>query len=104
MNESEVNCGTSCESSAELANWDCFALTGEWVVVDGVLVRERGIQGGEKISIFLFGDLKSYAENKDSNPAVVLSRDLIHYLLDCLEVVDDLCLGAVNDELHVGDG
>ena len=79
-------------------------MTGEWVVVDGVLVRERGIQGVEKIIIMLLGDLESYAENKDSNPAVFLSRDLIHHLLDCLKVVDDLCLGAVDDEMHVRDG
>ena len=104
MNESDVDCGTSCETSADLDNWDCFALTGEWVVVDGVKDRRRGVQGSKKRTIKLLGNFKSYAEKKDSNPAVFLSRDLIHRLLDCLEVVDDLCLGAVDDELHVRDG
>ena len=104
MNENDVNCGTSCETSAELENWDCFALTGEWVVVDGVLVRERGVQVGQKIIIMVFGDIESYAEDEDSNSTVLRSRDLIHHLLDCLKVVDDLYLGAVYDELHVGDG
>ena len=56
INESDVHCGISCQIGAELENRDYFALTGEWVVMVGVLILERGIQGGEKFR-HLLGDL-----------------------------------------------
>ena len=44
------------------------------------------------------------AEDEDSNSAAFVSDDLLYLLVDCLEVVDDFCLGAIDDELNVGDG
>ena len=51
-----------------------------------------------------FIDSVTNAEDKYSNSAASLSYDLLYLLIDCLEVVDDLCFGAIDDELHVGDG
>ena len=56
------------------------------------------------ITIFQLIDSKPNTEDEDSNSALLISDDLLHHLADCLEVVVDLCLGAVDDELHVGDG
>ena len=49
-------------------------------------------------------DSKSNIEDKDPYSALFVLDDLFRLLADSLEVVVDLCLGAVDDELHVGDG
>ena len=72
--------------------------------MDGVLVGEGGIEGGEQVFILLVRDSKSNIEYEDSYSALFLQDDLLRLLADCLEVVDDLSLCAVDDELHVGDG
>ena len=43
-------------------------------------------------------------EDKEPDSADFVSDDLLYLLVDCLEIVDDLCLSIVNDELHVGYG
>ena len=73
--------------------------------MQGVHVGERGVEGGEQVGV-IFIPLRDGVTNtnyKDSYSAALLSDDLLYLLVDCLEVVDDLCLGAVNDELHVVD-
>ena len=79
--------------------------------MDGGLVGERGIEGGEQVGIICsrkdliqFINSVTNAEDKEPNSASFHSDDLFYLLVDCLEVVDHLYLGAVDDELHVGDG
>ena len=78
--------------------------------MEGGLVGERGVEGGEQVLMikshlaFKLVNSVTNTEDEDSNSAAFLSDDLLYLLVDCLEVVEDLCLGAVDDELHVGDG
>ena len=71
--------------------------------MEGALVGERGIEGGEQffmigiVIVIQFIYSVTNTEDEDSNSAAFLLDDLFYLLVDCLEVVDDLCLGAVDD-------
>ena len=76
----------------------------------GVLVVERRTKRREQVFIIKTDDIAnlsdspSYAEDEDSNSAAFFSSDRLYLFVDCLETVDDLCLGAIDYEFDFGDG
>ena len=59
IEESDIDCRISCDVSAELEYWDCFTFAGELVVVQGALVGERGVEGGEQVGFISLSDSES---------------------------------------------
>ena len=58
--------------------------------MEGVLVRERSIEGCEKLFIIQLSNSETNTEDEDSYSAAFILDDLLYLLVDCLEVVDDL--------------